>query len=575
MLTNLLIENYRCYANHEVDFRKLTIIVGKNNAGKSTLIEALRLISIASSRFRSVNYREAPKWLDLPKRAKGISPSLKSYGFNIENLFYQYGNPPSKLIATFESNVKVTVYIGPEGEIFCTFQDSFGEYISSKSNALNINIPAVNILPQISPFQKEEKILNRDYVRQNLSSELASIHFRNQLALLSEDYDKFVYLAESSWSGLRVRSLDGRNDIPGNKISLLIQDSDFVAEVGWMGHGLQMWLQIMWFLARTNEDETIILDEPDVYMHPELQRKLIRLLRKRTGQVIVATHSVEIISEVEADNIMIIDKVKNKSIYATKLPVVQRILNSIGSIHNLQLTKLWSSRKLIVVEGEDIAILKRFQSKIYPNSEETFDSIPNFDIGGWGGWNYAKGSSKLLKETVDTEIRIYCIFDSDYHITDEKQLRIVEAKKSGVEIHIWKKKEIENYLLIPSAIHRIIMKESKIEKMHLSESIIEKKIIEICDGWKEKVIQNFADTIQKKDRNLSVSKCIEMAKGYVDDLCNRACGKDVISELSSWTQAEFKVSISPLKIAQYIELAEIDEEIVNIIRAIENCTPFK
>ncbi len=47
------------------------------------------------------------------------------------------------------------------------------------------------------------------------------------------------------------------------------------------------------------------------------------------------------------------------------------------------------------------------------------------------------------------EIRIYCILDSDYHTLAEIQFRLEEARKHQVELHIWQKKEIENYLLIP------------------------------------------------------------------------------------------------------------------------------
>ncbi len=47
----------------------------------------------------------------------------------------------------------------------------------------------------------------------------------------------------------------------------------------------------MWFVARTRGYATVILDEPDVYMHADLQRKLIRLLRNRYPQIVIAaTH---------------------------------------------------------------------------------------------------------------------------------------------------------------------------------------------------------------------------------------------------------------------------------------------
>ena len=568
MLKKLIIHNYRCYENHEIDFLDLSFVVAKNNAGKSTLVEALRLVSIATSRFDTVRYLDAPSWTELPKKAKGISPSLKFFGFNSENIFHKYGDAPSIITAVFVDNIKVKIYIGDGAELFCTLQDASGDYLTSKGQAVAARIKQIHILPQITPIQKDEKILGKDYVRQHISSDLASLHFRNQLSLLYENFPQFTELAQQSWPGMRIRTLEGRNGMPGDKLSLLIQDSDYVAEIGWMGHGLQMWLQIMWFLARINRDEVVILDEPDVYMHPDLQRKLIKLLTKQFKQVIVSTHSIEIISEVDPANILIIDKAKIKSIYASNVPVVQRILNSIGSIHNLQLTKLWASKKLIIVEGEDITILKRLQYRIFPNSDEPFDTIPNFDIGGWGGWNYAKGSSLLLRETVDHNIKIYCLFDSDYHTEKQKNERLNDAKKLNVQIHIWKKKEIENYLIVPTTILRIIKEESK-RAITITVSDIEEKISQIVKSNEEEILHNFATELQCEDRKLSIPTVMKEAKKYIDKLENRISGKTLISEINKWTHENFKVTLNPIKLANRIESNEIDNEIKNVITSIE------
>ncbi len=576
MLKKITLENYRCYDKHEIEFKNLSIIVGKNNAGKSTLVEALRLVSLALSRFRSVQYHTSPSWLDLPSRARGINPSLKSFGFNTENLFHNYGNSPSEITAEFSNNLIVKIYIGEDAELFCVLLDSKGNYIKTKGEAIQLAIQQVNILPQITPIEKEEKILGRDYVRQNLATDLASRHFRNQLALLYESYPKFSELAEQSWKGLRIRSFEGRSGLPGSneKLSLLIQDGSFVSEIGWMGSGLQMWLQIMWFLSRVNEEEVIILDEPDVYMHPDLQRKLIRLLINRYKQVIVSTHSIEIISEVEPANILIIDKLKEKSLFANKVPVVQRILNSIGSIHNLQLTKLWASKKLVIVEGDDIDILKRLQNTLFPKSDEPFDSIPNFDIGGWGGWNHARGSSMLLKETVDNDVKIFCIFDSDYHTDEEIKTRQEEAIKIKVNLHIWKKKEIENYLIVPTAILRILKTEGK-KASHLTVADIETIVSIKAKEMQDDLIDKLADGIQNFSRKQKVSSARKIAKSKIDKLENRVCGKDLISSISKWAQDNFKVSLSPIKLAAYLQTAEIESELKDVIQAIENCNDIK
>lgn len=573
MLDKIKIQNYRCYDNHEIDFKKLSIIVGKNNAGKSTLVESLRLVSIAISRFQSVVYHNPPSWTELPIRAKGINLSFDSLGLNTENIFHKYGNPPSIITATFSNRQEVTIYIGQDAEVFCTLVDSNGDYISTRGQATKLEIVQVSILPQISPLRREEKVLNKDYVRQNISTDLASIHFRNQLSVLYQYFPKFTQMAEQSWSGLRIRELTGRNGLPGEKLSLLVQDSGFVAEVGWMGSGLQMWLQIIWFLSRANENDVVILDEPDVYMHPDLQRKLIRLHKDTFKQVIVSTHSVEIISEVEPDSILIIDKDKEKSLFATKVPVVQRILNSMGSIHNLQLTRLWASKKLLIVEGEDVSILKRIQNKLFPKSEEPFDSIPNFDIGGWGGWNYAKGSSLLLRETVDEEIKIYCLFDSDYHTNSEKKIRMDEAKKLGVEGHIWAKKEIENYLVVPTAILRIIISESK-KHIIITVSDIEQQIALILKSQEEAIVLNLATELQNENRKISLNTAFKEAKKGLDKLENRISGKELISELSKWTQDKFKVTLNPIKLVQELGTNEIDNEVIRVVTKIEKCEKF-
>lgn len=39
--------NYKCFEDATIPLREITIAVGKNNAGKSTMIEGLRLIALA------------------------------------------------------------------------------------------------------------------------------------------------------------------------------------------------------------------------------------------------------------------------------------------------------------------------------------------------------------------------------------------------------------------------------------------------------------------------------------------------------------------------------------------------
>jgi predicted ATPase len=419
MLTRLRLKNFRGFEDHELSFAKLPLIVGRNNAGKSTIVEALRLVALCSARYRTLAYRDAPRELRLPDNSQGISPSIRDIEFNTNNLFYRYGQPPAEITAEFSDNSTLRIYIGGDGLFFAEIRNSAGALVRSRAQANAIGLTPIHILPQVAPLAHLETRLTPEYIRRATSSLLASSHFRNQLLVFDDKFNDFKAISERNWYRLQIGDFIVDGGEFHNELSLFIRDDDFVAEVGWMGHGLQIWLQTMWFVARTGQAGSIILDEPDVYLHADLQRRLIRLLKQYDRQSIIATHSVEMISEVEPDSILIVDRKRRRSQFAPSLPAVQKVIDTIGAIHNIHLARMWSSRKMLWVEGDDMPFLKRFQDILFIHSADPIDSVPCFSIGGWGGWNYAVGSAMLLQNAGGEEILPYCILDSDYHLDDD------------------------------------------------------------------------------------------------------------------------------------------------------------
>ncbi len=539
------------------------------------------MISIVVGRYGALPFRDPPNWISLPKAYKGVSPSLKGFEFNSLSIFHRYRDPPATLTAYFDSGSSVKIYIGPNGEIFAVIKDPEEELVLNKSRALKVPLPSVNILPQIAPVSREEEILDPEYVRWASSSSWASLHFRNQLNIYPDFFKDFRQLARDTWPGLTIRELAGRGGNPHEPLALFVQDNDFVAEIAWMGHGLQMWLQIIWFLARSKNSSTIILDEPDVYMHADLQRKLICLLRDRAGQVVVATHSLEIMAEVDAQDVLIIDRNSVKSLYASSIPAVQRVIDNIGGVHNLQLTRLWHSQRCLLVEGEDLAFLKQVQNILYPKSQHPFDIIPNMQLGGWNGWSYAIGSKLLLKNAVDEDIIVYCVLDSDYHTPEEIQERYKQAFDRGIELHIWSKKEIENYFIVPEALQRIIEGEKRKEVKHLSRNIIQKVLDQILDEHKNIVFDALSTQFFAQDKARGIAEANRKARLLIEDAWKSrdgklsiVSGKRVISEISRWSQENYSVSLSPMKILKNLSRGEIDSELIAVITTIEKGRRF-
>ncbi|MDP9003323.1 MAG: AAA family ATPase, partial [Verrucomicrobiota bacterium] len=374
---------------------------------------------------------------------------------------------------------------------------------------------------------------------------------------------------------------DGR--VPDPEIlSLLVEDSHFPAEIAWMGHGLQMWLQTMWFLTRVEEHETVILDEPDVYMHADLQRRLIRFVRESHQQVIVATHSSEIMAEVSPDNILVVDRRRGSSNFASSLPAVQKVLSGVGSIHNLQLSRLWNARRFLMVEGEDIPILKLMQNTLYPKSRIPLDTIPSRSIGGWGGWSFAVGSEMFLENAGGEGIVTYCILDSDYHTPDEIEERLKESEDRNIALHIWSKKELENYLLVPQAIRRLINEKITAGKKPPSEYAVMKVLEKICADLMQETVDSFATAIHARDRKITVATANQRAREFVSKRWNSVAerlgvigGKKALSRLAEWSQTTFGVSLGAMSLAAVLTIDEIDAEMKSVLSALESNVPFK
>lgn len=70
-------------------------------------------------------------------------------------------------------------------------------------------------MPQVTPVQKQEVILNKEYVQRSTSSHLASAHFRNQLLIFSELFESFQKTVEDTWPGVQVRELIAHSRLLG------------------------------------------------------------------------------------------------------------------------------------------------------------------------------------------------------------------------------------------------------------------------------------------------------------------------------------------------------------------------
>ena len=574
MLKKVRFENFRCFEDHEIKFGYHSLLVGKNNAGKSTCIEGLRLISLITQRLGGLAIKDPPTGMGLSKNSKGVSPSLDSISIQRECIFFRYGDPPAKITAVFTNGSSIEVHVGEKAVIHAVIKNAEGRIAKNKATVNSCDIPIVKIMPQIGPVQNEETMRADATVKKGLQTNLSSLHFRNQIRLLKDEFfDAFRELTSETWPGLRIEDLVLPDPLdPEGQLALIVRDGDFSAEIAWMGHGMQMWLQTVWFLARSNDSQTIILDEPDVYMHADLQRRLIRMLLKQDRQFIVATHSAEMMAEVNPESIVILDRSKRHSNAATSNEAVQNLLNSVGSIHNLSLARMAIHKKIVFVEGKDIPLLKRFQDIVGLGNQIPIDALPSMGIGGWTKWQSVLTFAEFYQKHTPGEFSIFCAFDRDYHTNEEVQSRYVDAASRGIALTIWDAKELENYTIRPNPLHRLLRKKG----LEIDINDIKELISSSAKGLRDHAIDAIAEELKKEHKGWDATKINPLAR---DAFSEREAklgiemvvhGKNLRSAILGRIQQEYAISISTNAILCEFQSEDVHPDLLNFLKSIES-----
>ena len=484
-----------------------------------------------------------------------------------------YGEPPAIVEAVFSNGSSIRAYIGEGLSVFALLLDKDGQPARNAKAAKALEIPTIDVLPQISPIKEQEKVLERRTVDQNKFTRLSSRNFRNQLYYFNDSFPTFKKFVEATWEGLQVKPVERSVTNDGTFLQFFVRDNGFEAELGWMGHGLQMWVQAMWFISQCPKDSIVVLDEPDVYMHADLQKRLIRLVTPLFSQVIVATHSIEIMEEVLPECIIPINCQKKSIKPVGNHSLVQRLVDGMGSSFNLDLARLFVSHRFMIWEGQDSdrQLLSAFQSVIFPHDLHLISSFPKVYVDGWGGWQRAIGIAELFNKN-HVNVVCYCLFDSDYHLNNEIQDRQADAAERHINLHIWERKEIENYAINENAIFRYIQKYKR--KGVLTIEVLHNKMFELAENMKEDIQDSFASEIQqldkKKDLKRARKEANDILKTRWKEPFNVVSGKAFIKQLATWSQKEFGVGFQAMNIIREFEPSEIPEEIKHVISIIRD-----
>ena len=234
------------------------------------------------------------------------------------------------------------------------------------------------------------------------------------------------------------------------------------------GSGYLQWLSIFCILYTSNID-VILLDEPDAHLHASLQSELLTRLvgvldKQQDKQILVSTHSVEMIKQASLNMIFSMETKK----YLVEESSRVAVLAGIGSEYFPKLDLLKKYKRLIFIENEsDKKILSILGQKCGISLSD--------EIVYWSNTDSHATRKLMFKELQKIIPELKCISLRDRDMDEINSIgeglgykTIPVGPDSPILLLEWRRKNIESYLLCPKAISVAAGKTVEEIKKHFS-----------------------------------------------------------------------------------------------------------
>ena len=501
MITKLTLRNFKSIGEQAYDFTRFDLLMGRNNSGKSTVLQALAIWQFGVDEFHRSkrtgatgiqivlpNFTALPVpefillWKDRTDRSYPFDQTVgkKKQEFILIEILLEWQDSAGQKGAfgvSLRYHSPQTIYAIPSGG-WAAYRDC------EKAGTL----PRVAYVPPFSGLEPTEKFLDVSPMRQQVGKGQPGSVLRNLLlrvssplqrdngdqppkrAPTSADWTELASMVER-WFSVKLSQprYESTRDVYINvEYSQGNRDYDIISG----GSGFHQTLTLLAFLFGY-QPTTILLDEPDAHLHVNLQREILDYFKRKSHalgtQFLIATHAEEFARGVDASQIVsLLNKVP------TRVESTPAVLRAMADVSNEEITRLMASPYLLYVEGEsDERILRAWAGAC--GAQEAVDKVCFKPMGGGGKKNMkerADAHFEALQLIVPGALRLM-LFDFD---EAEKAFHPAAGNPALAE---WKRRNIENYLLVPDAWRRAALQQLQLK----SDDLFAQSTLKIIDDF--------------------------------------------------------------------------------------------
>ena len=562
-ITSVQFRNFKAFENFSIALDHMNILVGPNNSGKSTVIGAFRALAMGLRRAGIRN----PEIVDSRDSSLGYRIPRASLPITLENAQTDYQDVESTVTFRLTNGNSLRLAFNRDEDCIMYPITTEGDRVTRSKFRQQFPISLL-VVPVLGPLENREPVVRKETVDENLATHRASRNFRNYWHFYPDDFDAFRQQVIATWPGMDISPPEVASD---GMLSMFCLEDRITRELYWTGYGFQVWCQLLSHIFRSQSRSMLIIDEPDIYLHANPQRQLLSILKASGPDVVLATHSSEIVAEADANEVLVIDKTQRSAKRVRGVEGIQSTLGSLGSIHVAAMTSIAQTRRVLYIEGEDFKILRNFARRIHFRELGAGFGVAPFPLEGFPSIQRIRSVTQGVSEAVGGPLLFAGIFDRDYR-PDEEIDQLVQLFSSELDLSvILERKEIENYLLIPSALDRALDRLLRERTRRTGEAkpavrpILE-ILSEITKPLKADVQSQYIAKREEfflrtgRDRSTISREAIEIFEPKWSNELSRlqiVPGKRVLRELFFRMQMDYKVSLSTAKIIEQLRENEI------------------
>lgn len=478
MINRLTLRNFKGIEHRSYDFTRFDLLVGRNNSGKSTVLQALAIWQYCIDEFHLIK-RTGKTGVQI------ILPNFTALPLPEFNLLWRNRTDRQWPMVNGRKSKQEYIYIRIEVEwrhsngnnyvfgidlryhsaqtIYAIPNQGWAQF--AELDVLGV-LPRIAYVPPFSGLEPVEKWIDQGNIREqvgkaqpgsvlrNLLLKVCPSPPRDSLGRVLKDHSPPAEWAElqkviERWFSVRLLEPEYRQGVD-TRITVEYRQGDKRFDVISGGSGFHQTLTLLAFLFGYKPD-TILLDEPDAHMHVNLQREVLDYFKRKSAetgiQFLIATHAEELAKGVDAAQIMSLPP-NGAPVRVKSTPAV---LRAMADVTNDEITRLLASPRILYVEGAtDERILRAWAEAC--GARDVLDKVVFKAMNGGGKKAMADAADAhfLALRQVIPGVRRLMILDFDdastYHPDPESDTQVE-----------WRRKNIENYLLVPESWSRAAM----------------------------------------------------------------------------------------------------------------------